>query len=230
MGPINTTSSYVQLEFYVFHPGQQILCPGYVVLVDMYVPKVKRYGLQRQVYLPRHQIKVVNVRRQPKVGIAASLVGRHHQFTFVYLKLHKAKARSLVAFHPGSPQEQHVVLTVALLRVDFGNKRRQLLKICRVAIHQGVTAIIPPCYTYLAVSFHVALTLHKQAKFCLQLLSRNTVALEYVEQVTRSKRQPLIQKIPDTAFLVYLEFTLSEYFAQHLVILVHRSFPWFAQR
>ena len=71
----------------------------------MDVGQIEGDGLQGQIDLPGHQIQVVEVGRQPQIGIAAALVGRQDQFPAVYLELHEAQAGGLVGLHVGGTEE-----------------------------------------------------------------------------------------------------------------------------
>lgn len=133
----------------------------------MHIRKVQRDGLQREVNLPGHKVEVVDVRWQAEVRIRAALVSRHHQFAVLNLELNERQTRSLVCLRIGGTEEQHIVLAVALLAVDFGNERRQFLKIGWVGVHEDGTAVVSPVDAHLAVLLHVALTLHEELQLVL---------------------------------------------------------------
>ena len=128
----------------------------------MHIRKVQRDGLQRQIYLPSHEVEVIDVRRQTEVCVRAALVSRHHQFAVLYLELDERQARSLICLRIGGAEEQHIVLAVALLAVDFGDERRQLLKIGGVGVYKNGTAVVPSVDAHLAVLLHVAFALHEE--------------------------------------------------------------------
>lgn len=77
-------------------------------------------------------LEVVDVGRQTEVGVGAALVGRHHQFAVIDLKLHERQARSLIALGTGLSEEQDIVFRRAALLVNPGEQRRQLLEISRI--------------------------------------------------------------------------------------------------
>ena len=66
--------SNIQIKFHILVAVKQLACAFLVVLVYVYVAKVQRYAFQRQIYLPSHEVEMVNVSRQAKVRVAASLV------------------------------------------------------------------------------------------------------------------------------------------------------------
>ena len=207
MEPTNKVFSYVQFEFYVFNPGQQVFCPGHVVFIDMHIAKIKRNGFEGQVYPPCHQIKMIDVGRKAEVGVRTALVRRYDQLTLVYLELHKAQAGRLVRFHACRSKEQHIVLAAAPFPVYSFYKGRQLLHVGRVAVHQRMAAVVPPRYAGLPVSFNAAFALHEQAEFVLQLFPGDAVSLEYVEQVGRVECKMLVEQVADAPFSVRLRFS-----------------------
>lgn len=79
---------------------------------------------------------MVDVRRQSQVCITAALVCGEDKLSVVYLELHEAEARCLVAFRTGLAQEEDIVLAVPFLFVDFLNQPWQFLKISRVAVYK----------------------------------------------------------------------------------------------
>ncbi len=110
----------------------------------MHVAQVERYGLKGQIDLTRHQVQVVQVRRQSEVCIGATLIRCHDETAVLNLELHQTQARSLIALGIRGAQEQHIVLAAALLPVDLGDKRGQFLKISGVTVDKCLTAIAPP--------------------------------------------------------------------------------------
>lgn len=64
----------VQIKLHILVAIKQLACAFLVVLVYVYVAKVQRYAFQRQIYLPSHEVEMVNISRQAKVRVAASLV------------------------------------------------------------------------------------------------------------------------------------------------------------
>lgn len=117
-------SLHVQVKPHPFFPFQQPSCPLDVILVNMHIAQVERDGLQRQIYLPGHQVEMIEVGRQSKVGIGTALVGRQYQFPVLYLELHQTKAWGLVAFRVRGTKEQNVILAATLFLVDFGHQWR----------------------------------------------------------------------------------------------------------
>lgn len=111
--------SYVEFEFYVVIPGKQIPGTVDVVVVDVYIAESKSNRLQRQIDLPGHEVEVVNIGGKSQVGIGTALIGRHYQIAAVELELYEAEARCLVGLRVGGTEEEHIVLTAALLSVDF---------------------------------------------------------------------------------------------------------------
>ena len=101
----------------------------------MHVAQVERYGLKGQIDLTRHQVQVVQVRRQSEVCIGATLIRCHDETAVLNLELHQTQARSLIALGIRGAQEQHIVLAAALLPVDLGDKRGQFLKISGVTVN-----------------------------------------------------------------------------------------------
>ena len=59
----------------VSSPAISARVPGILFLVDMYIAQVESDRLQGKFYLPRHQVQVVNIGRQPEVRVTATLVG-----------------------------------------------------------------------------------------------------------------------------------------------------------
>ena len=55
--------SNVQIKLHILVADKQLACAFLVVLVYVYVAKVQRYAFQRQIYLPSHEVEVVNVSR-----------------------------------------------------------------------------------------------------------------------------------------------------------------------
>ena len=65
---------------YTFNPKRTVSSPAIsarardIILVDMYIAQVESDRLQGKFYLPRHQVQVVNIGRQPEVRVTATLV------------------------------------------------------------------------------------------------------------------------------------------------------------
>ena len=187
----------------------------------MHIANVDRDGFQRQLYLPCHEIQMVEVCWQSKVGIAAALISRQNQFAFLYLKLHKAQARSLVGLDACRTEEQYVVLRVAFLAVDLTNKRWQFLQICRITVYKYRSAIIPPADASLTVFFNVSLTFHKELQFTLKFLPCDGMPLENVQKVSRGEREFLIEQVAYSALSVGLCSSTGQHFLKKLIVFVH---------
>ena len=166
---------------------------------------------------------MVNVGRKTEVRIAAALVRRHHQLSVIYLELHEAEARSLIRLRVSGAEEQHVVLAAALLAVDLLNQPRQLLKVCRIAVDEDSAAVVPPGDSRLAVFLNVALALHEERQFAAELLARDAVGLEYVEQIARHQSKALVQEVANVSLLVGLFFALLKNLSEDGVVLVLHS-------
>ena len=80
---------HIEYELDVFFALQEAESVEEVAFVDVHIAQKQGDGLQWQVCLTRHQIKVVNIRRQAQTGITAALVGRHNHATILYLELHQ---------------------------------------------------------------------------------------------------------------------------------------------
>ena len=72
---------------------------------------------------------MIDVGRQPEVGIGAALVCCQYQFALIDLELYQAEARGLVALGIGSSEEEYIVLAIAFLAVYLLDQRWQLLEI-----------------------------------------------------------------------------------------------------
>lgn len=187
----------------------------------MYVAQKQGDGLQRQVCLTRHQIKVVNVRRQAQTGIAAALVGGYNHAAVFYLELHQRQTRLLVGFCTRLAEKQHIVLAAFLFRLDFLHKCRQFPKIGRVTVVQRISAIIPPCNALRAVLLRGGDAGFKHLEFGAEFLAGDAVRLEDVKQVGRREVQDLVGEVLDRTFLVGLLFALGHDSGEHGIILVH---------
>ena len=188
----------------------------------MDVAQVERDGVQGQVYLPGHEVEVVDVRREAEAGIAAALVGRQHQLAAVYLELHQAETRCLVGLRTRLAEEQHVVLAVAPLAVDAVDERGQLLEVGGVAVDQYRPAVVPPLHAHLAVPLGEPLATHEQLQLVAQLLAGDVMRLEDVEQVGGRKLQPLVEQVGYRSFFVLLHLAFRKDFPQQFVVFVHR--------
>lgn len=192
-----------------------------VVLVDMHITDVERYGLKGQLYLPCHEIQMVEVSWQSKVGIAATLISRQDQFAFLYLELHQTQARGLVGLHPSGTEEQHIVFRATFLAVDLANEWRQLLQIRRITVDKYRPTIVPPADAGLPVFINVALALHEELQFALQFLPCDGMSLENVQKVSRGKRELLIEQVAYCTFFVGLGSAAGQYLLQKLIVFVH---------
>lgn len=153
---------------------------------------------------------MVDVGGQSEVGVAAPLVCRHHEFAVLYLELHEAQARCLVALRVGGAEEQHVVLAAALFPVDTVYERWQLLEVCRIAVHEYGAAVVPPVDAGFTVFLHVSLALHEELQLAFQFLPRDGMPFEDVEEVGRGEREPLVQEVADVPFPVLLRLSGRE--------------------
>lgn len=145
---------------------------------------------------------MVNVGRQAEVGVRTALVCRYNELRILNLELNERQTRSLVALRVGGTEEQDIVLGTAALGIDPGDKRRQLLKICRVTVDEDGAAIVPSVYAGLAVLLHRALAAHEELQFGAELFAGYAMPLENIEQVGRGKRELLVDEIDDIALAV----------------------------
>lgn len=126
---------------------QKAECVKQVALVDVDVGKEKRDTFERDADFSRHQVKMVNVGRQPEIGIAAALVGRHYEQAVLYLKLYQRQARLLVGLRAGFAKKQDIVFALTHFLLDFLHKCRKLAEIGRITIDKLFAAIILPHQT-----------------------------------------------------------------------------------
>lgn len=212
---------HIEYELDVFFALQETESVEEVAFVDVYVAQKQGDGLQRQFYLTRHQIKVVDVRRQAQTGIAAALVGRNNHAAVLYLELHQRQAWLLVGLRTRLTEKQHIVLAAFLFRFDFLHECRQFPEIGRVTVVQCISAIIPPRNTLGAIPLRGGDAGFKHLEFGAEFLAGDAVRLEDVKQVGGREMQDLIGEILDRTFLVGLQFALGHDTREGLIILVH---------
>lgn len=115
--------SGVEIESHGLIARKKLTRSFLVVLVDMDVCEIQSDRTEGQVDHSSHEIEVVDVGRESKVSVAATLVGRKDKFPLVYLELHEAQARCLVRLGSGRAKEQHVILAAPSLPVDLCDQR-----------------------------------------------------------------------------------------------------------
>ncbi len=76
----------------------------------MDIAKIEGYGFQWEIYLSGHQIKMINVGRQSKISVRASLVCGNDKPSIIDLELHETQARRLIALGIGGTEKQDIIL------------------------------------------------------------------------------------------------------------------------
>ena len=89
MSGCQSSLSYIQGKLDILCTVQKIVGIQEVGFIDVDVAQEQRNGLQRQIYLTRHQVQVINVTRQTKVRVRTALVGRNDDLAILDLELHQ---------------------------------------------------------------------------------------------------------------------------------------------
>jgi len=76
----------------------------------MDVAEIKSYGFQRKIYLPGHQVKMINVSRQSEIGVRTPLVCGNDKPPIINLELHETQARRLITLGICGTEEQDIIL------------------------------------------------------------------------------------------------------------------------